>query len=194
MVSGLADVAQLVEHQLPKLRVAGSNPVVRLEESPGNRLLCWLRGLRNRPKRPRVQEKFKTLAVTRSLHRTCPLRPKRRLRFSRLARPVRRSPCRSSANADAANATSERRDRRSEMKRSSQRSAARSKRAFSRSAKRTQRRSASSSVSRPSSRAAISALSRFPFVTARMKRPCAVPCEVTNRCSQNVATLKWNPR
>jgi hypothetical protein len=24
-----ADVAQLVEHQLPKLRVAGSNPVVR---------------------------------------------------------------------------------------------------------------------------------------------------------------------
>ena len=29
MVSGLADVAQLVEHQLPKLRVAGSNPVVR---------------------------------------------------------------------------------------------------------------------------------------------------------------------
>ena len=31
-----ADVAQLVEHQLPKLRVAGSNPVVRLEEAPHN--------------------------------------------------------------------------------------------------------------------------------------------------------------
>ena len=29
-----ADVAQLVEHQLPKLRVAGSNPVVRSIESP----------------------------------------------------------------------------------------------------------------------------------------------------------------
>ena len=27
-----ADVAQLVEHQLPKLRVAGSNPVVRSDE------------------------------------------------------------------------------------------------------------------------------------------------------------------
>ena len=29
-----ADVAQLVEHQLPKLRVAGSNPVVRSPKSP----------------------------------------------------------------------------------------------------------------------------------------------------------------
>jgi hypothetical protein len=29
-----ADVAQLVEHQLPKLRVAGSIPVVRSEKSP----------------------------------------------------------------------------------------------------------------------------------------------------------------
>jgi hypothetical protein len=28
---GYADVAQLVEHQLPKLRVAGSNPVVRFK-------------------------------------------------------------------------------------------------------------------------------------------------------------------
>ena len=32
--SANADVAQLVEHQLPKLRVAGSNPVVRSHESP----------------------------------------------------------------------------------------------------------------------------------------------------------------
>jgi hypothetical protein len=31
---GHADVAQLVEHQLPKLRVAGSNPVVRSQERP----------------------------------------------------------------------------------------------------------------------------------------------------------------
>src|SRR5213592_5149201 len=30
-----ADVAQLVEHQLPKLRVAGSNPVVRFFSSRG---------------------------------------------------------------------------------------------------------------------------------------------------------------
>jgi hypothetical protein len=29
--SRVAGVAQLVEHQLPKLRVAGSNPVSRLE-------------------------------------------------------------------------------------------------------------------------------------------------------------------
>jgi hypothetical protein len=29
-----ADVAQLVEHQLPKLRVAGSNPVVRFTRAP----------------------------------------------------------------------------------------------------------------------------------------------------------------
>ena len=28
-MSSFADVAQLVEHQLPKLRVAGSNPVIR---------------------------------------------------------------------------------------------------------------------------------------------------------------------
>lgn len=28
-----ADVAQLVEHQLPKLRVAGSNPVVRFTKA-----------------------------------------------------------------------------------------------------------------------------------------------------------------
>jgi hypothetical protein len=31
-----ADVAQLVEHQLPKLRVAGSNPVVRFTEARWN--------------------------------------------------------------------------------------------------------------------------------------------------------------
>jgi hypothetical protein len=31
---GLADVAQLVEHQLPKLRVVGSNPIVRLRKAP----------------------------------------------------------------------------------------------------------------------------------------------------------------
>jgi hypothetical protein len=30
-----ADVAQLVEHHLAKVRVAGSNPVVRSKESPG---------------------------------------------------------------------------------------------------------------------------------------------------------------
>ncbi len=29
MVENIAEVAQLVEHQLPKLRVAGSNPVFR---------------------------------------------------------------------------------------------------------------------------------------------------------------------
>ena len=32
-----AGVAQLVEHQLPKLRVAGSNPVPRLHKGSGNR-------------------------------------------------------------------------------------------------------------------------------------------------------------
>ena len=32
-----ADVAQLVERRLPKPKVAGSRPVVRLEEGPGNR-------------------------------------------------------------------------------------------------------------------------------------------------------------
>jgi hypothetical protein len=33
-LSHLAGVAQLVEHQLPKLRVAGSSPVARLEKAP----------------------------------------------------------------------------------------------------------------------------------------------------------------
>jgi len=33
-----ADVAQLVEHHLAKVRVAGSNPVVRSKISPGHRL------------------------------------------------------------------------------------------------------------------------------------------------------------
>ena len=32
-----ADVAQLVEHHLAKVRVAGSNPVVRSKKSPGQR-------------------------------------------------------------------------------------------------------------------------------------------------------------
>ena len=32
-----ADVAQLVEHHLAKVRVAGSNPVVRSKESAGQR-------------------------------------------------------------------------------------------------------------------------------------------------------------
>ena len=32
-----ADVAQLVEHHLAKVRVAGSNPVVRSNRSPGER-------------------------------------------------------------------------------------------------------------------------------------------------------------
>ncbi len=40
-----ADVAQLVEHHLAKVRVAGSNPVVRSGESPGS---GGARG-RNRP-------------------------------------------------------------------------------------------------------------------------------------------------
>ena len=31
-----ADVAQLVEHHLAKVRVAGSNPVVRSNKSPGH--------------------------------------------------------------------------------------------------------------------------------------------------------------
>ena len=35
IVEPSADVAQLVEHQLPKLRVAGSNPVVRLRPPGG---------------------------------------------------------------------------------------------------------------------------------------------------------------
>ena len=44
-----ADVAQLVEHHLAKVRVAGSNPVVRSEETRGLRhLTCnsveWPRG------------------------------------------------------------------------------------------------------------------------------------------------------
>jgi hypothetical protein len=34
-VSHNADVAQLVEHQLPKLGVAGSSPVVRSKKGPG---------------------------------------------------------------------------------------------------------------------------------------------------------------
>jgi hypothetical protein len=36
-VDSPAGIAQLVEHQLPKLRVAGSSPVPRSTESPGNR-------------------------------------------------------------------------------------------------------------------------------------------------------------
>lgn len=32
----VAEVAQLVEHQLPKLRVAGSSPVFRSKGKPGN--------------------------------------------------------------------------------------------------------------------------------------------------------------
>jgi hypothetical protein len=39
-----ADVAQLVEHHLAKVRVAGSNPVVRSETSPG---VCWSGCLRD---------------------------------------------------------------------------------------------------------------------------------------------------
>ena len=31
-IGALAGVAQLVEHQLPKLRVVGSNPIARLKE------------------------------------------------------------------------------------------------------------------------------------------------------------------
>src|SRR5438045_9146418 len=38
MVERHADVAQLVEHQLPKLRVAGSIPVVRLARTSRNPL------------------------------------------------------------------------------------------------------------------------------------------------------------
>jgi hypothetical protein len=38
---GLADVAQLVEHQLPKLRVAGSIPVVRFTKSLLRRLAAY---------------------------------------------------------------------------------------------------------------------------------------------------------
>ena len=36
-----ADVAQLVEHQLPKLRVAGSNPVVRFAKLAGKRHVSY---------------------------------------------------------------------------------------------------------------------------------------------------------
>jgi hypothetical protein len=43
-----ADVAQLVEHQLPKLRVAGSIPVVRSEERPGEPVNGAAKGLRRR--------------------------------------------------------------------------------------------------------------------------------------------------
>src|SRR5262249_6045871 len=56
---GQADVAQLVEHHLAKVRVAGSNPVVRSEAPdavhaaegpPGSRepLLSWRRGRKRR--------------------------------------------------------------------------------------------------------------------------------------------------
>ncbi len=45
IVAQQADVAQLVEHHLAKVRVAGSNPVVRSRESPGS---GGARG-RNRP-------------------------------------------------------------------------------------------------------------------------------------------------
>jgi hypothetical protein len=34
--SDFAGIAQLVEHQLPKLRVAGSNPVSRSSSTAGN--------------------------------------------------------------------------------------------------------------------------------------------------------------
>jgi hypothetical protein len=37
-----ADVAQLVEHQLPKLRVAGSNPVVRFAKAPFSGVFVFL--------------------------------------------------------------------------------------------------------------------------------------------------------
>ncbi len=39
-----ADVAQLVEHHLAKVRVAGSNPVVRSEGPQGLALVEWPRG------------------------------------------------------------------------------------------------------------------------------------------------------
>ena len=44
-----ADVAQLVEHHLAKVRVAGSSPVIRSEEqgglpAPGISLVGWPRG------------------------------------------------------------------------------------------------------------------------------------------------------
>ena len=44
-----ADVAQSVEHQLPKLRVAGSIPVVRFEKPPhvGGFRIQGANGLRN---------------------------------------------------------------------------------------------------------------------------------------------------
>jgi hypothetical protein len=41
---GRADVAQLVEHHLAKVRVAGSNPVVRSEVSRGPPSVEWPRG------------------------------------------------------------------------------------------------------------------------------------------------------
>jgi NAD-dependent oxidoreductase involved in siderophore biosynthesis len=41
MVDPNADVAQLVEHQLPKLRVAGSIPVVRFTKSLLRRLAAY---------------------------------------------------------------------------------------------------------------------------------------------------------
>src|SRR4029079_16950770 len=39
-LSQIAGVAQLVEHQLPKLRVAGSDPVPRYEKAPETGLFC----------------------------------------------------------------------------------------------------------------------------------------------------------
>jgi hypothetical protein len=45
-----ADVAQLVEHHLAKVRVAGSNPVVRSNEVPARRwILGWNAGANGRP-------------------------------------------------------------------------------------------------------------------------------------------------
>ena len=42
--TGNADVAQLVAHHLAKVRVAGSNPVVRSEEPTRARTVEWPRG------------------------------------------------------------------------------------------------------------------------------------------------------
>jgi hypothetical protein len=50
-----ADVAQLVEHQLPKLRVAGSNPVVRFKEAPHNGAFVWLVKQQEAPEEPVVR-------------------------------------------------------------------------------------------------------------------------------------------
>jgi spore coat polysaccharide biosynthesis protein SpsF (cytidylyltransferase family) len=40
VISRYADVAQLVEHHLAKVRVAGSNPVVRSRERPAHTVFC----------------------------------------------------------------------------------------------------------------------------------------------------------